>query len=433
MAIQGLRSTNSPATDERPKSWREGIAYLEPNGAGKAPFTALTTKMRTEAVDDPEFNWWTKVMPSRRLQLNLDLATNASSLTVFSGAALAAAGVYADGAYSVKPGDLLMFEQTKEIVRVVTVASDTSISSIAIMKGSDYPTNTALTAIDHDADGVNPFIKVIGSAYAEGTRSPDPVSFNPVKKYNYTQIFKNSLALTNTAIATRLRTKEAVAEARREALLMHSQDMEMAWWFGERLETVSGGLPLRTTQGFFNMVPASQKINAAAGDYAGGMTWSLFEELLYRAFLWGSTEKIAWVGMGAMMAINRVVRLAGGNHIQFQPQTKEYGFNVSRLTTPFGTLVLWNHPLFNTMQGGLNVESGGATRFNGHTNTMAIMDMDGIRYRPLRGRDTKYEANVQENDEDLRKSQYITEAGIEWKHTEGHLIIENLYTAIGED
>ena len=36
------------------------------------------------------------------------------------------------------------------------------------------------------------YLLLIGSAYAEGTAAPSATSRNPIKFYNYTQIFKNS-------------------------------------------------------------------------------------------------------------------------------------------------------------------------------------------------------------------------------------------------
>lgn len=55
--IAGLRgtSTGDYASDERPKSFREMILWRDPNGA--TPLTALMSRMKTEAVDDPEFSW----------------------------------------------------------------------------------------------------------------------------------------------------------------------------------------------------------------------------------------------------------------------------------------------------------------------------------------------------------------------------------------
>jgi hypothetical protein len=55
--IAGLRGsgTGDYAADERPKNFREMILWRDPNGG--TPLTALMSKMKTEAVDDPEFSW----------------------------------------------------------------------------------------------------------------------------------------------------------------------------------------------------------------------------------------------------------------------------------------------------------------------------------------------------------------------------------------
>ena len=52
MAFLGIRGTGSWVTDQRPKNWRESILFLYPNGM--APLTALTAKMPSQKVDDPE-------------------------------------------------------------------------------------------------------------------------------------------------------------------------------------------------------------------------------------------------------------------------------------------------------------------------------------------------------------------------------------------
>ena len=59
MAFLGMRGTGDWVTDQRPKSWREGILHEYPNGM--APLTAITSKMKNEKVDDPEFKSSTKI------------------------------------------------------------------------------------------------------------------------------------------------------------------------------------------------------------------------------------------------------------------------------------------------------------------------------------------------------------------------------------
>ena len=51
----------------------------------------------------------------------------------------------------------------------------------------------------------NDVCQVIGTAFAEGTASPDAFSTEMRMTLDYTQIFKTSCELSNTAIATRYR------------------------------------------------------------------------------------------------------------------------------------------------------------------------------------------------------------------------------------
>ena len=66
--IAGLRGTGDWGTDERPKSFREGILRFNPNGT--APIFALSSKAKKRSVTDPEFAWWCEGNVLIRLQVN---------------------------------------------------------------------------------------------------------------------------------------------------------------------------------------------------------------------------------------------------------------------------------------------------------------------------------------------------------------------------
>ena len=63
---------------------------------------------------------------------------------------------------------------------------------------------------------------------------PTGVNYDPTKKYNYTQIFRNTLEMTRTASKTRLRTGDQVKEAKRECLELHSIEMEKGFIWGAK-------------------------------------------------------------------------------------------------------------------------------------------------------------------------------------------------------
>lgn len=400
MAIQGLRNNDDWAADQRPKNWRAMIAHLEPNGT--APLTALTTRMSKRKVDDPEFYWWEKEMQSRRVQLSASFSSSATTLTV------------AAGAFGFKLGDVFMVEETEEIVIVLSdPSSDTSLS---VQRG--FASSTA-TALDPTAAGKNPYMRCIGNANEEGSLSPTSVAFDPSKVYNYTQIFRNTLSMTRTASKTRLRTGSQVAEARRECLQLHANDIEMALWFGKKSETTYQGNPRRTMDGVYRYIHAD---NIVTADNSTGTDMETLEGWMERMFRYGSSEKMLFTGNIGLLTINQIIRKNSTYNIQ--NGLKEYGMNVSRLICPFGELVIKTHPLFNQMVGGTTA----GTAYYGMNSWAFCLDMAELKYVIFQGDDSKYEKDLQANDLDGMKSGYIAEVSMEMHHSKSHFLIKDLAT-----
>ena len=388
MAIQGFRHTNNIVAEGRPLNWRAGILMAYPNGM--MPLTGLTSLMKSESTDDPEFNWWEKSMQTRRVQLSANITDSATTLAVTA------------GAFGIKSGDVLMVEGTDEVVFVT--ADPSADTGLTVQRGFSGSTAAAVTIAT-----ANPFLVVIGSAYEEGSNAPTGVQFDPSKRYNYTQIFRNTFEATRTAKKTRVRTGDQVKEMKRECLELHGVDMERAFIFGRRFEGTRNGKPWRTTGGLISQVAAGNTRNFGSL-YGGGLDMEDFEEECYRLFLEGSNEKMAFSGNRAVLTINQIVRK--NSHFNIQTGIKEYGMNVMRFVTPFGTLVMKTHPLFNQMR-------GGAT-YPGMEAGMLILDVAEMKYRHLDGSDTMYEPKLNEDGVDGDKSGYLTEAGLELHHPTYH-------------
>ena len=79
-AFAGVRGTGNYGTDERPKNFRQGILWLNPNGT--APIFALTSKMGKRSIDDPEFSWWAEPNDHVRLQVNGALGFWSNGVTI---------------------------------------------------------------------------------------------------------------------------------------------------------------------------------------------------------------------------------------------------------------------------------------------------------------------------------------------------------------
>lgn len=383
-AVLGLRGTGSFETNVvRPKNWREGILLLFPNAS--APLTALMSKLGEEAVDDPEFNWFEKGLPAQTLTMAGAQATTTDTVLLLT----AAAGMNK----RVKPGHVLLNTATSEIVWVVD-SSTTDQITVDRAQGS-----VVATAI-----GASDVWLVIGSANQEGAQVGESVSYDPSRVTNYTQIFRNVLNITNTAIATRIRYADGqyLKEARRETLEEHSIEMERAFLFGNAKEDTSGEQPVRTTGGLTNFVTTN------VTDFGGPTSIDDFEDFLENVFEDGSSDKLALVGNRALNTLNKVAR--NNYTISATPESTTYGMKMTQWVTPYGVLQIKQHPLLSK---------------DGFEDWGFVIDTAKLKYRYLRGRDTQYRENVQNPGDDATKNEFLTECGLEINHQTAHGIFKN--------
>ncbi|MGI9610004.1 MAG: SU10 major capsid protein [Acidimicrobiia bacterium] len=414
MTIVGVRLSDDYVTDARPRNWREGSLLLFPNG--KAPLFALTTGMKKKVTDDPDFNWWEKVMPTQRVAL----ATG----TIGTGSPIAAVAAGDWNAAGIKAGHVIKIEQTGEII-LVTADPTTASANLTVTRGWQ---GTTATAFDPATSGANPNVHTVGTQFEENSQAPTGVSYDPTKRTNFTQIFRDTLGMSRTAQKTRLRTGDAVREAKRETLEMHSANIEKAMWMGkpDDTSTINGEIA-RSTGGIFHYIETlapQNVIDVSAAPYSGAFSLANLEDWLELAFRFGSSEKVGFCGNQAMLQIQRAVRLGSNVSYNFSQGQKEFGMNVMRLTSPFGTIVLKTHPLWNQVTGGTNT-----TDYYGLNSWLCLLDMENVVYRWLTDSDTMFEQDLQANGLDGILSGYLTECGLELHHAQSHFLIKNLQGA----
>lgn len=417
MAIQGLRSTFDYVPFQRPLNWREGYLYLEPNGM--ASLVALTSLMKSRAVDDPMYNWWEKPRNQRRFQLGADLTNSNTVITIAadSSGAIENSTTTTPLATELKDGDLLRVENTDEIIQVS--GDPTSDTTITVIRGI---AGTTKTAVDYDGSGVNPYLSLIGSAYEEGSLAPTSVRYDPRRVFNFTQIFRDTLAHTRTAMKTNLRTPDDVKEAKKDCFDYHVQAIERAFWFGKKSEFIRNGEPARTTDGVLQRIHADN-VHDVNSEFSGGLDMEGLEEYLRQMFTFGSSQKMAFCGNAALLVLNQIVRKNSTMFIE--PGIKEYGMDVTKLTCPFGELTIKTHKMFNQLPGGTN--GGGA--YYGMSNNLVVLDMDNIQYVYLDGSDTQYEPDLTPVGMDGKKSGYLSECSIAVALPETHFWLKNLNKA----
>jgi hypothetical protein len=382
MAFAGLRGTGSWGTDERPKNFREMILWLNPNGS--APLTALLAKAKKESVNDPEFNWWEEKQSAIRVQINF---TTGYSTTATS------AVIVADALRLVK-GDILLVEKTEdaaytnEIIEIVnTPPNDTTIE---FSRGA---ANTTAAPILNSV-----FLTKIGSVFEEGSAKAEKSTRNPTKLFNYCEIFKTGMGLTNTTKETFARTGDPWKNDKVRRSFDHSVDLESAFLFGKKYETTGVlGFPKRFTGGLRQFITTNVKI------FTTTPTEDAFLDAVYKVWDYNTgagNERIMLAGNGFLNSLNKLARNSASTRVNFDGTIKIYGMELQKWVLPQGTLGVKTHPLMNTHG-----------RF---TNSAFVIDPTGLIYRPLR--DTKFEDKIQIPGTDAQEAQWITECGLEVHH-----------------
>lgn len=405
MPVIGLRDTSGFTASQRPENWREALLLLNPNSAeaAKAPLTALTSLMKTKSTDDPVFHWFTKQLDDRRLKLASPMTSGATSIAVDASF---------KSSFIVYEKTLMYVEATGEIILVT--ANPTSAGTIVVRRG----VGSTPAAVDPTVAGTNPYLLIIGSAFEEGSMPPPGMAFEPQDIFNYTQIFRRTLEMTRTAQKTRLRTGDQVKEARRECLEYMSVDMERGFILGRRSLQSYNGRPQRMTGGIIWQIEQAAPENIVT--LPGSIDMDRFEIEFEKMFRYGSFEKMAFGGNGALLALQQLVRK--NTQYQISEGEKEYGMRVTRFTTPFGVLVLKVHPLFTQTGGGI----AGGTSFSAMTNWLLVLDMDQMTYRHLVDSDVDWQANLEANGLDGMQAGYLGECGLELGHAKTCFLWKNL-------
>lgn len=396
---------------QRPKNWRQKILQLYPNG--DAPLTAILSMMGEESTDDPEFYWWTKSLATQAATVISVWKTSDLSSTEYTTGGAVGDILYAhigsaDACKEFRPGHQVLLRNTSNF------EDDTNAKVVSVvLNGSNSYISVKLLEADPTANGIADCdrILVIGNINAEGAPMPSTIAYDPVKHYNYTQIFRTPLSITRTARKTKLRTGDQYKEAKRECLELHSIEIEKAFLWSIASEVVGdNGKPERTTEGLIpTIMTGSGNVSNYATDanfsgqswLAGGEEWlDMYFEQIFR---YGSQERLAFAGSGAILAINKLIKEYG--NYELTSSAEDYGIKVKKWITPFGDVNIKIHPLFS-------YEAS-------NRNTMVIFDPKDLRFRFID--DTKFYAdpdkqNTGRNRIDGTDEEYLTEAGLEFHH-----------------
>lgn len=366
--IAGQRNTSNVDQGLRRLDIGSRIALLD---ADQTPFLALSNNLQNQKCISPKFTNYTDSMQARTDTVPAGALVGDGTLTVANG-----------GRFNVE--DLVLAPATKELMRVTAVAGNV----LTVTRG----VGSAAAAIAAGAQ-----IYIIGSAAMEGDVSKQARSDTPNKIDNFTQIFKDPVDESGTALSSDFVTDPHDWDYQKDKKgKEHASRQERTAWFGRPSEL--GTPAVRTTGGFFHFQGSTNAVDAG-GSWTESELWNAAPSL----FKHGSKRKLAFAGSTPLAVVSQWAQ----GKVQMRPGDNTYGLAITELQSPLGRLGLVHQPMFDDT----DVYSG----------YVAVLDLDGgaVKKRFLSGgiggsRDTHFVENIQENDRDGRKGEYRTEAGFQY-------------------
>ncbi|HNF41593.1 MAG TPA: DUF5309 family protein [Rhodocyclaceae bacterium] len=328
----GLFTTTQLTQDLAKKSFAGMITRLMPNG--QAPLFGLTSMLQSDTAVQTEHGFFTKTMLFPQFQVSASGQTASdTTFTVVSTAQLL-------------PGQIHRIDSTGENVIINAVISNTQVS---VTRG----TGTVAAA----SIGASVYAYQVGNAFEEASLRPNSLIINPVRITNYTQIFRNTWAISDTIRATQMIAGDTnIAESRQDCAAFHAADIEKALFFGQKSQGTRNGQAFRTLDGLLNIIGNlayyPSYVSSTNVTTAGSTTnFTQLEAAIDPCFNQTTDPKVAnervlFVGGAAKRVLTAIGRL-NGIYQMVDGQTN-WGLQFSTFKTSRGTFRVIEHPLFNS-------------------------------------------------------------------------------------
>lgn len=321
----GLLSTAVIPQNLAKESFAAYITRIMPNGG--APLFGLTALLKDETAQNIEHGYFSKTMIFKVLTLTAAVADG--TVTNFTVA----------NTDNVVNGDMFRADTTGEVVIVNTVPGTTSVT---VSRG--------IGSVAAGAIGNGVALYHIGNAFEEGSLRPQAVAIIAARYVNYTQIFRNSWAVTKTLAAIPMIAGAGqVQESKQDCAAFHALAIELMLFFGQKFMGTRNGQPFHTSEGIVARIQAAAPGNITT---LGATTnWTQLEaafDLVLNTTTdpKGSSIRTVFVGSVALRVMNNIARLNSQYMIVDRTQTA-WGLRIMTLHTPRGTFELVEHPLFN--------------------------------------------------------------------------------------
>ena len=426
-------ATGASADLRRIHNFGDRVAELAPE---ESPFFVYLNKVAKVPTNDPVFRFlenrskidWTSRNFNIKGTAISDVAVDSTyTLTVDENSANAVQFLVKGMVFAVSTSDgdsMVNFR----VESVTHNSADTTVSARAIAETGS--TNEAA----HDHIENNDECQIIGTSFAEGSGSPDVWSSQLDDDFGYTQIFKTSAEMTNTAIATNYRGyANEWNRIWNLKLREHKVDIERAMLFSMRARSNS----VQYSEGLVgHILSSATSVASGSASYTSGAPYMFSQastavtydsllsdfETIFDPARGGNSSKLALASRPVITYFNKLAGFADRSMaLDTASDNYNYNFEATKRNGSFGHSIMQ----VNTIHGDLSLVA--EPLFRGiASGYLALVDLDQVAYRPLAGnglnRDTHIITNVQQADEDLRKDMIVTEAGLEITIPETHAL-----------
>lgn len=326
------------------------------------PLTTLLLKFAKENTTDPDFQW-PEHRPSwynqKFYSAGAVACTSSTAGTQFTDWAVSSTTGTANVGYLL-PGMTIMAVDADDTTKRAYFRIDTvdSQQQIDVTLISNLP---GFSVADNDA------IYVMSTMFGEGSDKATDISDEPTMMWGSIGEHKNATSITNMALKTRLKYGTGFAEWERkkmEALSAHKIGLEKKFMFGQRVGVTAANPysgPRTTTVGGLAVTDRSSISIWQACNYAdtigmggsrligrtlGTYTWDMLVDDLEDVMEFGDPNRLVLAGSSVVSMFSKWAAVGTGkNVVNVTNMQSSFGWRITELVTPHGTLNVLSHSL----------------------------------------------------------------------------------------
>ena len=338
-----------------------------------SPFMVILMRARKRRTVNTELIWWDD--RPWAVWAEAEAAANAGDTAIV-----------VDDATIFRPKDTLLVARTLEQLFVTEVNYETH--TLTVIRAYGENPAAAIQAGDK--------LMWLANAMEQFSRAPESKIAQPTKRFNYTQTVRTTFDESMQSATDNLVTTETERQRlRRKKMFDHRAALERTAIWGQRREDP---VNRRHLTGGINSYILTNEF-----DWGGAIDEKVFfTDFTETAFAYGeSSDKLLVTSPAVLVRINEFAR----EKIETSSGEDTYGLKLRYIQTTLGRLFLVPSRTFEHDFAGWGF----------------VLDMEHIWYRPKQGRDTKLRTNIQENDADGWRDEYLTEFAMQVELEKNHV------------